>query len=120
MSSPLGKPRLSAFEHIPALHATITPSRDEHAGHDTRPPEAGAREIPAGTGGYHPHESPWTILVPLGVLSIGAIFAGLLFHGPFIEAEEGAHFWGASIAFDTHLAHAIHEVPLWVKLAPGR
>ncbi|HEX8223524.1 MAG TPA: NADH-quinone oxidoreductase subunit L, partial [Allosphingosinicella sp.] len=22
-------------------------------------------------------------------------------------------------AFDTHLAHAIHEVPLWVKLAPA-
>jgi len=29
-----------------------------------------------------------TGVVPLGVLSIGAIFAGLLFHGPFIDAHE--------------------------------
>ena len=57
--------------------------------------------------------------MPLGVLSFGAIFAGFLFHAPLIEAEEGARFWGTSIAFDTHLAHAIHEVPLWVKLAPA-
>jgi NADH-quinone oxidoreductase subunit L len=116
-----GKPRWAASEHVQhALHGDHHDHpADEHAGHDTRPHEPGADEIPEGTGGYHPHESPWTILVPLAVLSIGAIFAGLLFHGPLIEAEEGAHFWGTSIAFDTHLAHAIHEVPLWVKLAPG-
>jgi NADH-quinone oxidoreductase subunit L len=116
-----GKPRWAASEHIQhAVHGDHHDHPDhEDAGHDTRPHEAGAHEVPAGTGGYHPHESPWTMLVPLGLLSIGAIFAGLLFHGPFIEAEEGAHFWGASIAFDTHLAHAIHKVPLWVKLAPG-
>ncbi len=116
-----GKPRWAASEHVQhALHVdTHDHPADEHAGHDTRPHEPGAEDIPEGTGGYHPHESPWTILVPLGVLSFGAIFAGLMFHGPFIEAEEGAHFWGTSIAFDTHLAHAIHEVPLWVKLAPG-
>ncbi len=38
-----------------------------------------------GTGGYHPHESPWTMLVPLGVLSLGAVFAGFVFHHAFIE-----------------------------------
>jgi NADH-quinone oxidoreductase subunit L len=116
-----GKPRWAASEHIQhALHGDHHDHPDdEHAGHDARPHEPGAEAIPEGTGGYRPHESPWTILVPLGVLSIGAILAGLLFHGPFIEAEEGVHFWGTSIAFDSHLAHAIHEVPLWVKLAPG-
>jgi len=67
------------------------------------------------TGGYHPHESPWTILVPLAVLSTGAIFAGYFYHHAFIE---DATFWGASIAFDEHLAHAMHEVPGWVKWAP--
>jgi NADH-quinone oxidoreductase subunit L len=116
-----GKPRWAASEHVQhALHGDARDHPDaEDAGHDTRPGEAGAKDVPVGTGGYHPHESPWTMLVPLGLLSTGAIFAGFVFHAPFIEAEEGARFWGASIAFDTHLAHAIHEVPLWVKLAPG-
>ena len=116
-----GKPRWVQSEHIQhALHGDHHDHPDEEdAGHDTSAQAARAQHAAAGTGGYHPHESPWTMLVPLGLLSIGAIFAGLLFHGPFIEAEEGARFWGTSIAFDTHLAHAIHEVPLWVKLAPG-
>ena len=35
---------------------------------------------PAGTGGYHPHESPLTMLVPIGLLALGAVFAGQLFH----------------------------------------
>jgi NADH-quinone oxidoreductase subunit L len=116
-----GKARWAQSEHIQhALHGDHHDHPDEEdAGHDTRPHESAPHQVAQGTGGYHPHESPWTMLVPLGVLSLGAIFAGMLFHGPFIEAEEGAHFWGSSIAFDTHLAHAIHEVPLWVKLAPG-
>ena len=121
-----GKPRWAASEHIQhALHDAHGHHDDpaaEDAGHDTRPHEASAHEVPTGTGGYHPHESPWTMLVPLGVLSLGAVFAGLLFHAPFIEAEEGARFWAGSIAFDEHLAHAIHNlaiVPLWVKLLPG-
>jgi NADH-quinone oxidoreductase subunit L len=118
-----GKARWAASEHIQhALHDHghhgDHPDQED-AGHDTRPHEASAHETPTGTGGYHPHESPWTMLVPLGVLSLGAIFAGLVFHEPFIGAEGGEHFWAGSIAFDEHLAHAIHEVPLWVKLAPG-
>ncbi|HEX2762886.1 MAG TPA: NADH-quinone oxidoreductase subunit L [Allosphingosinicella sp.] len=121
-----GKPRWAASEHIQhALHDARGHHDDpaaEDAGHDARPHEASAHEVPTGTGGYGPHESPWTMLVPLGLLSIGAVFAGLLFHAPFIEAEEGARFWAGSIAFDEHLAHAIHNleiVPLWVKLLPG-
>ncbi|MGA9583632.1 MAG: NADH-quinone oxidoreductase subunit L [Allosphingosinicella sp.] len=116
-----GKPRWAASEHIRhALHdhGHHDPAAED-SGHDTRPHEASAQQIPAGTGGYHPHESPWTMLVPLGVLSLGAVFAGLLFHHPFIEVEEGAAFWGGSIYFDAHLMHEIHEVPLWVKLAPA-
>jgi NADH-quinone oxidoreductase subunit L len=116
-----GKPRWAASEHIQhALHGDHHDHPDaEDAGHDTRPGEAGADEVPAGTGGYHPHESPWTILVPLGVLSVGAILAGFLFHAPLIGAEEAPHFWAGSIAFDHELAEKIHLVPLWVKLAPG-
>ena len=51
-------------------------------------------------------------------MSLGAIFAGLLFHGAFVEAESGAAFWQGSLSFDEHLAHAAHEVPGWVKWSP--
>ena len=53
------------------------------------------------------------MLVPLILLSLGAIFAGIAFHHPFLEE---ATFWNGSIAYDEHLMHAMHEVPLWVKL----
>lgn len=58
------------------------------------------------------------MLVPLGVLSVGAVLAGFVFYKPFIYAEEGAAFWASSIAFDVHLMHAAHDVPLWVKWTP--
>jgi NADH-quinone oxidoreductase subunit L len=54
------------------------------------------------------------MLVPLIVLSIGAVFAGFVFHHAFIEEEA---FWNGSIAFNEGLIHAMHEVPLWVKLS---
>ena len=31
----------------------------------------------------HAHESPWTMTVPLGVLALGAVFAGMLWYKPF-------------------------------------
>ena len=70
-----------------------------------------------GTAGYHPHESPMSMLLPLGLLGVGAVFAGFAFHHAFIDAEHGVEFWKGSIAFDTHLMHAMHEVPLLVKLS---
>ena len=114
-----GKPRWAESEHIQhALHGDHHDHPDaEDAGHDTHAHEAGAHEIRSGTGGYHPHESPWTILVPLGLLSLGAILAGQIFHHAFIGAEAGEHFWHGALAFDAHLAHESHLVPLWVKLS---
>jgi NADH-quinone oxidoreductase subunit L len=53
------------------------------------------------------------------VLSLGAVFAGIVFHHSFIDATHGEHFWAHAIHFDHHLMHAIHEAPLWVKLAPA-
>jgi NADH-quinone oxidoreductase subunit L len=117
-----GKPRWAASEHIQhALHDHDgnNPPSQEDSGHEPQPHEPSAAEIPTGAGGYHPHESPWTILVPLGVLALGSIFAGIAFHGAFIEAEEGAGFWGGSLVFDDHLMHALHETPLIIKLMPG-
>lgn len=53
------------------------------------------------------------MLVPLVVLSIGAVFAGFVFHHQFID---DAAFWNGAVAYNEHLIHAMHEVPLWVKL----
>src|SRR3546814_9025312 len=47
-----------------------------------------------------------------------AVFAGIAFHHQFIYPEEGMAFWKGSLAFDEHLMHAAHEVPLWVKWTP--
>ena len=63
-----------------------------------------------GTGGYHPHESPLTILVPICLLAFGALLAGQLFHRIFVEPETAPEFWRGSVAFSEHLTHAAHEV----------
>ncbi len=109
-----GKPRWSQSEHIQhAAHDAH--GHDDHAhGHDDHHAHA---QDDDGTLGYHPHESPLPMLVPLAVLTIGAVFAGYGFHHAFIGAEEGAAFWQGSLAFDAHLMHAMHEVPLLVKLS---
>ncbi len=106
-----GTPRWAGSEHI--QHAV-------HGQHENPDEEAGHGEHvsnPAGTAGYHPHESPLSMLVPLGVLAAGALLAGFIFHHSFISDGEGA-FWQGSLAFSEHLIHAMHDVPLWVKWAP--
>lgn len=107
-----GKPRWIQSEHIQhAVHDAHGSGDHGHGdhGHDDHAHDPHGD----GTGGYHPHESPWTMLVPLGVLSVGAVLAGFVFHHAFIDE---AAFWAGSIAYDEHLIHALHNVPLWVKL----
>jgi NADH-quinone oxidoreductase subunit L len=90
-----GKPRWIESEHIQhAVHKT-----PEQAGEDT-------------TGGYHPHESPVPMLIPLGVLTIGAVAAGQVFAPKFLD---DAAFWAGSIFYNEPLIHAMHAVPYWVK-----
>ena len=127
-----GKPRWAASEHIQhALHDAHGHGHDaHHAGEHgapvpqaedqgDEPSEHGAaqHDLPAGTGGYHPHESPLPMLVPLVILSIGAVCAGFLFHGYFIEPTAGEDYWKGVIAFREHLMHAMHEVPVPIKLS---
>jgi NADH-quinone oxidoreductase subunit L len=66
-----------------------------------------------------PHESPLTMLIPLFVLSFGALFAGLAFTDRFIGHEAG-EFWRTSLftGEHNHILHEIHELPLWVELTP--
>ena len=68
---------------------------------------------------HHVHESPPVMLVPLFVLAVGALFAGVVFHDYFI-GEDYAEFWKAALFTlpDNHILHDIHDVPVWVKLAP--
>jgi NADH-quinone oxidoreductase subunit L len=68
---------------------------------------------------HHVHESPLTMTVPMGILAVGAVFAGLALAGLFTGENSGA-FWGKAIfvaANHTALADA-HHVPGWVKGLP--
>ena len=111
-----GKPRWAESEHIQHAmhheHEDVSHETSEHAldPHDALPHE--------GTAGYHPHESPLSILVPLLILTVGAIAGGYVFHHAFVGPETGGEFWRGSLAFNEHLMHASHEVPIWVKWTP--
>ncbi len=107
-----GEARWAASEHIHhAVHDAH--GHDDHA-HDDHSDHAQVK----GTGGYHPHESPWVMLIPLIILSIGAVMAGFAFKGYFIESETGGAFWNNALVFNEGLMHAMHEVPAWVKYSP--
>src|SRR3546814_6400927 len=70
------------------------------------------------TGGYRPHESPLSIPIPLILLSVGAVAAGYTFQNYFIAPDAGETFWKGALYHSEHLMHAMHEVPVWVKLGP--
>jgi NADH-quinone oxidoreductase subunit L len=60
------------------------------------------------------HESPKVMLVPLALLALGAVFAGMAFNHYFMG--EGAHeFWKVSIFVG---AGEEGHLPVWVELAP--
>ncbi|MGB0498941.1 MAG: NADH-quinone oxidoreductase subunit L, partial [Rubricella sp.] len=67
----------------------------------------------------HAHESPRVMTIPLVVLLVGSILAGMVFYGDFVghHAEE---FFAASIFMGegNHVLHDFHYVPTWVKLSP--
>ena len=67
----------------------------------------------------HVHESPWVMLVPLMILSVGAVFAGMLGYNLFVGEGREA-FWGESIRVLTEndTLEAAHHVPIWVKVLP--
>ena len=60
------------------------------------------------------HESPIIILLPLIVLSIGAVFAGFFFKDLFISFSSSNDFWGQSIKFLTPLSK--EHPPAWIVL----
>jgi NADH-quinone oxidoreductase subunit L len=109
-----GEPRWAASDHIRhAVHGEHERPDEEHgdSAHEAGLP-------PSGTAGFHPHESPLTILVPIGLLAVGAALSGQLFHGIFVGPETAPDYWRQGIAFSKQLAEAAESSALWVKLTP--
>jgi NADH-quinone oxidoreductase subunit L len=114
-----------------AHHDDHAHAHDDHASHaqiethsEPAPEDHGAHDDHAHDDHHHhgplkPHESPWVMIVPLLVLSVGAVFAGLVFAPHFIGHHEG-EFWKAAIFSGphNHVLHEAHNVPTWVKWSP--
>jgi NADH-quinone oxidoreductase subunit L len=67
----------------------------------------------------HVHESPPVMLIPLVVLSFGALFAGAVFAGLFVGGAQTG-FWAGSIftGADNQILVELKQVPGWVVLSP--
>jgi NADH-quinone oxidoreductase subunit L len=114
-----GKPRWGGHGHDAhghADHAHAAHGHDDHA----HAHAAHAHDDHHGHGHDHkPHESPLVMLIPLAVLSLGAVAAGFAFKEAFI-GHDYEHFWKAALftAKDNHILHEMHEVPKWVIWSP--
>jgi len=104
--------------HAPSAHEGV--EHDER-GRDVEPASHAPHEHGHGHGhGHHsPHESPLVMLAPLVVLALGALIAGLVFHGAFI-GEGYQEFWKGAIFTrpDNHILEEMHHLPGWVPLLP--
>jgi NADH-quinone oxidoreductase subunit L len=119
-----GKPKWE-HAHAEAHGAAHTAHHDDHASaaqHETHSePDVTAHDHhdAHGHGDFKPHESPWVMLVPLAVLSVGAVAAGWVFK-PLFVGEGREHFWRGAIfnsAQNTTLEHLEH-LPGWVGWLP--
>ncbi|MFO1137244.1 MAG: NADH-quinone oxidoreductase subunit L [Rhodoblastus sp.] len=96
-----------------AVHAEAH-GHDDHAHDDHAHDDHGH-----GHGDHTPHESPVVMLVPLALLAVGALFAGVAFSQYFI-GHHFADFWKGTIGQgpDNHIMHDMHDVSLGVGLTP--
>jgi len=68
----------------------------------------------------HAHESPAVMMIPLIVLAIGAVFAGMMFQSFFVGAGH-EEFWQEALLLvgDEHVVEAgVHALPQWVVVGP--
>jgi NADH-quinone oxidoreductase subunit L len=100
------------FFGAPRWAAAGPGSGHEFAAHDH---EADGHEGHA----LHPHESPIVMLIPLGVLAIGALFAGVGFAHDFI-GKGASEFWQSALFLgpDNHILAQREEVPQFAKQLP--
>jgi NADH-quinone oxidoreductase subunit L len=105
-------------QFLMTFHGPYRPELDSHAdhGHDHAhgdDHDHGHHAVPLS----EVHESPPVILVPLLVLSAGALLAGILFEGVFLGGESG-EFWRGAVASVTGHGLRAGEIPEWVEFAP--
>lgn len=107
-----GSPRDAQHGHGHQVHAHDGDSHDEPIA-DDHDDHGHAHH---GSAYDNAHESPNVMLVPLYVLAVGAVLAGVVFYGMFFhEVEHIEHFFAGSIFVDHEIIEAAHHVPLWVK-----
>jgi NADH-quinone oxidoreductase subunit L len=74
-----------------------------------------------GHGGRHldPHESPLSMLIPLAVLAVGALFAGVIFSHDFI-GKGWDEFWKGALYLgpDNHILEAREDIPAFARQLP--
>ncbi len=68
---------------------------------------------------HTPHESPLVVIVPLALLSVGAIFAGWFFFKDFVGPLRDT-FWRGAIFVgpSNHVLEGVEEAPKWVGILP--
>ncbi|MEN9856839.1 MAG: hypothetical protein RLZZ157_1965, partial [Pseudomonadota bacterium] len=105
------------------FHGTYKGEAHGHHGHDDHGHDhahAHAHDDHAhGTGTAPAHESPLVMLIPLVLLALGAVFAGMIFADAFV-GHHSKEFWGNAIFTrpGNDLMEAKHDVPSWVFYAP--
>ena len=63
------------------------------------------------------HESPASMLLPLGILTLGALGAGVIFFDSFLGVDR-VTFWGVALFPDSSAIDEMHHAPIWVIYAP--
>ncbi|WP_262695091.1 NADH-quinone oxidoreductase subunit L [Kordiimonas aquimaris] len=66
----------------------------------------------------HAHEGPWTMVIPLLILAVGAFGAGAFFYDAFVGDGRFAFWNGSLITTAGDVLDAAHHVPFAVKAAP--
>ncbi len=108
-----GKPRGAAHGHGHDDHAHAAAAHDDHA-HASADADHGHGHH--GSAYDNAHESPKVMLIPLYVLGVGAVLAGVVFVDLFFgHAEHVEHFFAGSVVVSEAMLEAAHGVPLWVK-----
>jgi NADH-quinone oxidoreductase subunit L len=89
---------------------------DDHAAHGDHAHDDHGHDD-HGHGPLDPHESPSVMLIPIAILTAGAILAGVAFNNYFVGAG-WTDFWRGAVAAgpDNHIMHDMHGVPGWVKM----
>jgi NADH-quinone oxidoreductase subunit L len=115
-----GTARWGYGHHGHAAHAPHDHEGVEHDDHSRDVEPAHHAQHDHGHHGDHtPHESPLVMLLPLIVLAIGAVVAGIVFHNAFI-GEGYQEFWKGALFTrpENHILEEMHHLPGWVPLLP--